>query len=232
MRAVETVAANMAKGDCPSTITAAFLYVGDENVNTKGSVRILVNSTAGQGALSSTADADILEKLCDPLGCDFLEGCKTGLTVAEGVPALLKKGVAAGLVTSTDVPRLTRLYKSWFSGVKWSKTQLSATNRPSLGSWRGWPWEWSSILERNCGLFDGVSKLTVLECQHEHSPPEGLVPPGMAHLFKPIYRSDTGVLPDVRGVVRVAIDAASDFSAANPPKGGKKGKKAPKKGGR
>ena len=42
-------------------------------------------------------------------------------------------------------------------------------------------------------------QMTVLEVVSECAPPNGLVPPSMVQLFKPIYRQATGLVPDVGG---------------------------------
>ena len=55
------------------------------------------------------------------------------------LPWQVAAGVAEGLVPAAEAARLGKLYQAWMKGVGWGKCQMTATNRPSLGSWNGWP---------------------------------------------------------------------------------------------
>ena len=153
-------------------------------------------------------DFKIFEKLCGGEdnfsgdGENLLLECQGGKDVAGAVDPMLREAVRRKIIKSSDVDRLAVKFKSWMKGVNWKKTRMSASNRPSLGSWNGWPWESYNIMERQCGLASGVA-WKPLQIQEGDDPLE-LVPPHIAPQFQLIWTAEGGIVEDV--------DAAIDLS--------------------
>jgi hypothetical protein len=138
----------------------------------QGSVVVLAHKESH----TPSVDGKLLEELCgdDCMGAsDLLNefiGRKGGL--GRAMPDLVQAGVRAKIIPAQDgasltarpphppcpirvsvclrvtADRLARKFSGWLKGVGWGKCQLSHTNRPSLGSWKGWPWECSDDLVR------------------------------------------------------------------------------------
>ena len=97
------------------------------------------------------------------------------LVAAEclGVPA------AEAWIAAEDTDRLKRKFRAWLAGVTWGKTYLSPTNRPSLASWDGHPWDADHIMSHSdCGLLGGevstASPLAVRWCGLEGDTPQDI----------------------------------------------------------
>lgn len=103
-------------------------------------------------------------------------------------------------VKAADADRLTKLYTAWFDGIPWSKCKISASNRPSLGSWCGWPWDSYNI--KNCGLGAGLPWKT-FEVVSEGCGPEDLVGDEMLPLFQVVWTKEGGMVD-----INAACDAA------------------------
>ena len=86
---------------------------------------------------------------------------------------------------------------------------VSRSNRPSSGSWVGWPWEDSHIMDRqSCGLAHNVSKS--IDICRESMPPNQLVPVHMIELFQPLYQMEmNGTVDDIEAAIREAISAST-----------------------
>lgn len=204
---VETVVRNIADGDCPCAVAAAWVFVDGSILGQEGSVRVLVN-THHAGARPTPA-ADLLAKLCEGEHNGLLS--KAGATLADAVPAMLAAGVEQGIIEAGEVPRLTELYQTWLADVDWKETEVTMTRRPSLEDWEGWPWEFRRILEdANCGLSRGLKKRHYVQCECESEPPSQDLPEEMAEMYKPIFAEDKGAVADVRAAVLAAIESAKN----------------------
>ena len=71
-------------------------------------------------------------------------------SVAAAMPALVDAAVRRGQVDRGRSRRLTELYTSWMSDTPWSRTVMTHTNRPSLASWDGWPWDAMCVADSDC----------------------------------------------------------------------------------
>ena len=106
----------------------------------KGAIVVLVNKDGH----TETSDGKKLAELCgdELFGASDLLGNFIGRAggLSKAMPDIVQAGVREGIVPAADAARLSKKFAGWMKGVGWGKCQLSHTNRPSLGSWNGWPW--------------------------------------------------------------------------------------------
>ena len=225
---VDTITRNIIAGDSPYPIREAYVFVSDPDFTTYSAVRVL----AVQESRELTPDAAIFDKLCaekelfftisDDL--DKIRSSKKYKTLEAAMPALVKVGITKKLIRSADKDRLTTLYTHWMKGVDWSNTFKHGTNRPSLASWNGWPWDAYVYKER--ALNHGITS-KIVEAIIEDEGPEGLVQPEDVGIFKRIWTKDEGPVKDVVGVLRAAIKEAKEaMEREEAGKGNKKRKRA------
>ena len=202
------VALNASNGHCPYNLTHVYVYIASPtDFKKRGHTAFMCRRQSGYES-SISPDFKIFEKLCggednfcgeeENLLLDF----KGGKDVAAAVDPMLREAVRQKKIKSSDVERLAVKFKSWMKGVNWNKTRMSASNRPSLGSWNGWPWDSYNIMERQCGMASSVA-WKPLQIQEGADPLE-LVPPHIAPQFQLIWTAENGIVDDV--------DAAIDLS--------------------
>ena len=187
---------------------------------------------------NETADVKLLNTLCQEgeyisapsqvLSKLMRSGQYKDLGVAA--PALVDAGVKAGIVKAADADRLKKLYSVWLKGVPWSKCELSATNRPSLASWNGFPWDVDEMVDKhlsngivgkNAGIYTNFALI-------ETTADEDVLP-----LFKLLWKKETGRSHNIAQLVRDAYSERKADELAHPPKqkgataSGKKNKKEP-----
>lgn len=217
---------NIARGDAPVAVTGASLFVqSPDNLRKAGAVRVKVEFNNDQ-----TADAKLFTTLMDDSdGCGpsdgFISLNSKFKTPEAAMPALIKAAVEAQQVPAADAARLTELYAVWMHGVTWAKCVMSASNRPSLGSWNGWPWELHLVRDRS--LQRGVAGSNV-EVVFDNNPPEDLVPPEMVPLFVSVLTAEGGRVADHAATTASAVEMTRAFEAAHASKAPTKAKGEPK----
>ena len=183
-----------------------------------GSVAVLVNKTKH----APTPDGQLLQSLLgdDIFGASDLLGAFIGRPggLAKNMSAIVQAGVSEGVIPEAEAGRLTTLFGGWMKGVSWGKCQLSHTNRPSLGSWQGWPWDAADPLAQRA-LSVGL-KGKALEVICEWSTPQQIFGEGnpMVDLFIPVWSQEKGAITDPA----VAIEAAVEAYTAKKKNGGAK----------
>ena len=120
------------------------------------------------------------------------------------VPALIAEGVKDGIVPAADTKRLTELFQVWFKGVTWAKCQLSSTNRPSLGSWNGWPWDEQNVSERS--LSRGLVGTNV-QIHYQIWPYEEAFHPDLFPYVLQLWTSSAGRTDDIDTKIRATYEA-------------------------
>merc|ERR1712146_632702 len=75
---------------------------------------------------------------CDEVSQDMIE------MLSDGGGALPGNYNDIASTIAMDNP----LHKLWLDGVKTAQCVLSQNNRPSLKSWKGWPWEEQHVMKR------------------------------------------------------------------------------------
>lgn len=229
IRTVERVVANLVAGDCPQQDmigNAKVLVRTPQQLADRHAVVVVLGPCRGE---YETADAELLKSVCEDWGSDkeYLLGplFGRGKTMDTVVPALVEAVIRHGYAARADASRLTRRWAAWFGGVPWSKARLSATNRPSLGSWVGYPWDVGFIMEENkCGLRAGLDKTeaTRVAIDFDLTPIEAQVPPEQAGMWVAVWTKEGGA-KDVGAALRQSLAAVEALTA-----GAAKGKKARK----
>eukprot|EP01052_Picozoa_sp_SAG31_P007110 SAG31_NODE_335_length_17509_cov_7.127972_12_plen_319_part_00 len=221
-----TVLGHLSAGSSPLEHSQAFVTCRTDpakGMAEKGSVAVLVNKSEHV----PTADGKLLEGLLgdeDGFGAsELLEsfiGRPGGL--AKSMPAIVQAGVSEGAIPKAEAARLATLFSGWMKGVSWGKCQLSHTNRPSLGSWTGWPWEASDQIAMRA-LSVGL-KGKALEVICEWSTPEEMYGKGDPYvgLFIPIWSQKEGAIADPAKAIEEAKAAYSRVMGNKPKKKTKK----------
>lgn len=224
--AIKTVVQNVADGHCPQPIGQAYVYVQQpSHLEKRHCVTVLLNPDfhGPDGFQYDTPDAKLLYDICghfdaeiDLLGPLFGKG----RTMEEAVPGLVAACVKAGRAKPTDTARLTKKWSAWWKGVPWSATQLSGSNRPSLGSWIGYPWDVQYVMEKEsqgCGVTAGLSRAAAnhLCINFELAPPDHLVPKSVVPCFVPIWSKGGSVPSDCEAVLRTAMAKTEAVIAAS-----------------
>jgi hypothetical protein len=62
--------------------------------------------------------------------------------------AALLPALAADALSPEDAERLLPLFRTWVGRTRLVKCAMSDTNRPSLASWKGWPWDLDRVMHR------------------------------------------------------------------------------------
>merc|ERR1712166_1339227 len=102
------------------------------------------------------------------------------------------------------------MYSQWMEGVPWSKCHMSGSNRPSLGSWRGWPWDAECVMNRafKKGLI-GTNVEAVCEMGRA---PVDLVPATHLSMFQLVW-DKTNKKADVAKACQDAIAATQKLTS-------------------
>lgn len=95
----------------------------------------------------------------------------------------MRAGVEAGIIPAAREAHLASLFAVWLRGVPWGRMRLTHTNRPSLASWRGSPWEFDCVTDVH--LSRGVTGTNV-KIMTEMIPPMA-VAPSLAHRFTQLW---------------------------------------------
>ena len=228
---VRQIAKNAAEGHCPLTsLSKLYVFFGSEvGLKQRDSVRIF----AQRGPHVESADYKVFSKLTggdaglddDNLLLDFMHRVKTP---AAAIAPLVDQAVREGLAKSGDKSRLKTVFSSWMAGTSWKKCVLTHSNRPSLASWNGWPWDSFNIMSRGCGLKHAV-KWKSIEIQPEWQPPSELVPPDFLPLFQLIWSVEGGVA-DVEAACAASFTARCEYKQKQKAKKGNGVRKAATKG--
>jgi hypothetical protein len=228
IRKAEQVVSNIEHGYSVCELETLHIYFNKPfELGQKDSVVII----ASREGFSETPEVRVLQQLCQEgeYSCSPSElmsklmrsGQYKDLGVAA--PALVDAGVKAGIVKAADADRLKKLYSVWLKGVSWSKCELSATNRPSLASWNGFPWDVdemvgkhlsSGIVGKNAGIYTNFALI-------ETTADEDVLP-----LFKLLWKRGSGRSNDIAQLVRDAYSERKADELAHPP--ARKGAAEPK----
>ena len=129
------------------------------------------------------------------------------------MPAIVQAGVSEGVIPKAEAARLTTLFSGWMKGVSWGKCVLSHTNRPSLGSWQGWPWDAGDTLAQRALSVGLKGKALQVICQW--STPEQIYGEGdpMLGLFIPVWSQEKGAIADPTAAVQEAVAAYAKVMA-------------------
>lgn len=225
---VEQIVRNIENGDAVyKNIESAEVYVVKAELNSKDAVRVLVTpSHEDKGkTFQTTQDYKIFANLVADVSMDdstefsmgaspLLISCMNEYKDFEtAIPYIVTEGVERGLIEPNDASRLTSLFKVWVRGVSWGKCVMSATHRPSLASWQGWPWEKDVAMERS--LYRDIKGSNVVP-SFTMVPMEFLVPPSHVDIFKPIWTAKEGVAAEgIEKAVRTSLDAAIALKASS-----------------
>ena len=224
--AIKTVVQNVADGHCPQPIGKAYVYVQQpSHLERRHCVTVLLNPDfhSPDGFELDTPDARLLYDICghydseiDLLGPLFGKG----RSMEEAVPGLVAGCVKEGRAKPTDTARLTKKWTAWWRGVPWSAAQLSGSNRPSLASWIGYPWDVQYVMEKEsqgCGVTAGLSRAAAnhLSIDFQLGPPASLVPESVVPCFVPIWSKGESVPSDCKAVLRTAMAKTEAVIAAS-----------------
>ena len=224
--AIKTVVQNVADGHCPQPIGKAYVYVQQpSHLEKRHCVSVVLNPAlhGPNGFEYDTPDARLLNDICgdfdseiDLLGPLFGKG----RTMEAAVPGLVAGCVKEGRATPADTARLTKKWSAWWKGVPWSAAQLSGSNRPSLGSWIGYPWDVQYVMEKEsqgCGVTAGLSAAAAnhLSIDFELGPPASFVPASVVPCFVPVWSKGGSVPSDCEAVLRTAMAKTEAVIAAS-----------------
>ena len=95
--------------------------------------------------------------------------------------------------------------------LSWGKCQLTHTNRPSLGSWQGWPWDVGDPLAQRALSVGLKGKALQVIC--EWSTPEQIYGGSgdpMVGLFIPVWSREKGALAEPAAAVQAAVEAYAE----------------------
>lgn len=231
---VAQVIRNIETGDSPFLLSHVYLLAYNpgfekQSLGKKGALEIIVRRDAGanDNPFEESAESKLFTALCgddedDTRMSESLAKLKDLFKNPEAaVPALVDEAVQDGLLLSSDALRLKDLFGVWMQGVTWEDCRTSAINRPSLGSWRGMPWDSDNVMTRALtrGIFGRLNiDITVLDFVL----PTDRAPPSMAHLFHLIWsKRDTGgrggPCADLPSVVYSTITAGQSFAEKHGP---------------
>ena len=158
---VQKILADIKDGYSPFDIKEVALFVlNPDDLGAANSVVVI----GFKHSMKPTEEARLLEQACaDEDG--FGTGMSEALGDLEGKFKTPSQAMAT-LVNTSPVTKslpvarrqqLATLWAHWFSGEKnWGHCSLSATHRPSLGSWTGMPWEPMNFANKAVGR--GIGK--------------------------------------------------------------------------
>jgi hypothetical protein len=210
---VVNVVQNIEYGDCPVAMKRAYVSVQCPHPSTElGEQKAVVVMCLHDGFQAETTDMKMLTKLCsDEDMCDMTEELaaqeKPGISVAKAVQNLVEIAGRKGQINSVDVPRLKTLYATWMKGVTWKKCYMTPTNRPSLGSWNGWPWDSYNIIDRSLNR-NLVGKNVIVGFSQGRSIADVIEPESLP-LFKLVWKAEANI-KNVAEITHDAISAALD----------------------
>ena len=199
---VDRIATNIANGDSVnSSITEAYLFINSSNLNGKNAVRVLVS-----GLLTESVDYNIFASLiCDDFGAsDLLKSMMNKYPdFKASIPEIVENGITRGVISVDDKTKFVQLFSTWAAGIKWNKCKMTETNRPSLGSWNGWPWEAYNLNEAS--LLRNVTGTNVQVWYDRGLGPLELVGAENKDLFKLIWSSKDGKSENISESLTTAI---------------------------
>jgi hypothetical protein len=126
------------------------------------------------------------------------------------VPALVDQGVREGIIRASDSGRLKELYSVWLKDVSWSDCELSVTNRPSLASWSGFPWDSEQIVRKHLNRGIVGTNLCILTLSVTGEADQSF--------SKLLWKKETGRSHNIAKLVRDAYSARKADVLAHPPK--------------
>jgi hypothetical protein len=205
---VTQISRNIEEGFCPVQLSAVYFFCNSLEVLNKGSTRILVNRKKSESGTILTEDVKVLEQLCDEFhGRGYIhELHQTGKYITGGIPKLSQFAVDDKLISLDQRTPFSNKLKVWLDGVPWSKLNISSSNRPSLASWIGYPYEVAYIMEKQrCGLGRSIPK-SAIDIIEEKMSPAQLVPSNHLDMFQPIWTEESGTVEDVEAAVLKSIE--------------------------
>jgi hypothetical protein len=209
---LDQIVRNIVAGDAVYKLSEVHLFVSDPGLSRKNSI-ILLPSYRDE-AFETSDDYKTFASLvgtdfgtCSDLLSSLMDSHKS---FSAAVPAIISAGLATGKIMPGDKDRLTSLWTTWVKGVGWAKCRMSMTNRPSLASWNGWPWEADQIMAR-C-LMGGLpaAASSIITTDTSLMPYEAIIEdPDLAF---PLWHFESGPLDvsDVLLKARVATQALMD----------------------
>jgi hypothetical protein len=224
---VRKIVENIENGDCPVQLSKVYVAAQSSDLSSAKAIVVL----CFHDGYKETKDMELFTQLCGD--CDEMSDALSdqeaaGVTsVAKAVENLVENAATKGKISSTDVPRLKKLYGTWMKGITWKKCHMSATNRPSLGSWNGWPWDVYNVIDRS--LSSGVTDKNVIVGFQRGLLEDAIEPEGLP-MFKCVWKAagevEEGGAIDVSYEVHEAIAAtqAKDNEEGQAKKGKGKGK--------
>jgi hypothetical protein len=207
-----TVVRHLSAGASPLEHSQAFVTCRVDpakGMAEKGSVAVLANKSKH----TPTPDGQLLQDLLgdELFGASDLLGSFIGRPggLAKNMPAFVQAGVREGVIPKAEAARLATLFGGWMKGVSWGKCQLSHTNRPSLGSWEGWPWDAGDPLAQRALSVGLKGKALQVIC--DWSTPDQIYGEGdpMVQLFIPVWSHENGAITDPAAAVEAAVQAYS-----------------------
>ena len=203
---VETVLRNL-EDEPPLKLKAAYVTCMDNPSKglSKGAIVVLVNKDGH----TETPDGKKLAELCgdELFGASDLLGNFIGRAggLSKAMPDIVQAGVREGIVPAADAARLSKKFAGWMKGVGWGKCQLSHTNRPSLGSWNGWPWEATNELTSRALSVGLKGKVLDVVVEGAYCTPQQIYVGDKHQLFVPIWTSSGGKLLGGEAAITKAI---------------------------
>ena len=199
---VDRIATNIANGDSVnSSITEAYLYINSSNLNEKNAVRILIC-----GKLTLSENYKIFAQLvCNDFGVsDLMKSMMDKYPdFKAAIPEIVENGISKGLILIGDKNKFIQLFSAWTTGVR--------PNRPTLGKWKGQPWEkWDSFnlayQLNETSLMRNVIGTNVQVCYEGGGVgPTELVSAENLHKFKLIWSDTTGKSLNITESLIIAI---------------------------
>ena len=143
-----------------------------DNAQARGAVRFhAFDGSADALTLKCLGDDGYLQGAAEKLGVDVVREMDSELG-GEVAGAALDLAVEEAWDTESlgepgEVARLKSLFSVWLDKTRWGQTFIHGLNRPSSGSWSGYPWEANFIMDhRGCGLRRGLPRSSVVEINH------------------------------------------------------------------
>ena len=187
-RDVRTVVANIRRGDSPSKLEAAWLFLPhDVEAGAQfGAAQLLVLADLktfrttwedeDARTLAYLFESGIADAACKALKIEYTGGCGkdrhrpvSGAAIDRMIDLAVEDGRQYGdeaWVPLAEAARLKAKYRVWLDGACWETTHLSCAYRPSLATFEGYAYESKHIMQhRGCGLRRGLPAGSVLEVE-------------------------------------------------------------------
>ena len=233
--AVNQILENIRAEDAPFSLESAYVYV--QSPHNLASSKAVVVIAFYSFLEPETADMTLFTSLIsNEMMCSASESFErlkqSGKTIAQCIASLVDEAVIARKVTAAEAPRLKSKFSLWMSGVTAKQCTMSSTNRPSLASWNGWPWDSHNVADRALTRsLVGKNVVPAIEMGNPESifndeafpalrkvwsaaatvPPPGAAGAAGAEEEALLCAMTTTDVFDVPSLVREAIAAASEF---------------------